>query len=83
MAFRCPLHVSSFPGNALPEPIYDATVVPYEDSFLLVGNGNGLSDRIYRYENLGDSWTLLETRLQKPVADPVALMVDADIFPPC
>ena len=58
-------------------------MVPYEDTFLLVGNGNGLSDRIYRYESLGDSWTLLKTRLQKAVADPVALMVDADIFPPC
>ena len=72
-----------FLGNPLPEFIYDATVVSYKDTFLLVGNGFTPSDRIYRYERLRDTWTLLEVRLQRPASDPVALMVDADIFPPC
>ena len=74
----------------MPEQIAEATVVPLEESFLLVGGWayTAISDyvdmtSIYRYEKLNDSWTLLETRLPVPLVEPVAMMVDLDIFPPC
>ena len=83
-------------GNPLPRGIEQATVVPLNGTFLLVGgydsdspdcnsnpfNGCAL-DTIYRYEKLDDSWTLLETKLPIAAAKPVAMMVDIDIFTPC
>ena len=76
-------------GNPLPQAIDDATVVPYGESFLLVGGEvgydvspiTGTTDAIYQYEKLDDSWTLLDTKIPFNVSTPIALMVDIDIFP--
>ena len=62
-------------------------MVPLDDTFLIVG-GKGyssydFSDRIYRYDQFNDSWTLLEARLPSAAQFPVAMMVDIDIFPSC
>ena len=77
-------------GNPLPRGIEQATVVPLNGTFLLVGgydfdsfDSPGPLDTIYRYEKLGDSWTLLEAKLPIAAAKPVAMMVDIDIFTPC
>ena len=77
-----------FTGNLLPQVLEEATVVPYGESFLLVGgeyfeNLAETTDTIYRYETLSDSWTLLDTRIPYNVSSPIALMVDIDIFPSC
>ena len=69
----------------------DATVVPYGESFLLVGGEvgydvspiSGRTDAIYQYEILDNSWTLLDAKLPFNRSVPVALMVDIDIFPSC
>ena len=64
----------------MPEDIYYATVVPLDETFLLVG---GYSDTIYKYQKDNDTWTLMETRLPSAVRSPIAMMVDVDIFPSC
>ena len=68
-----------------------ATVVPYGESFLLVGGYvgydvspiTGTIDSIYQYEILSDSWTLLDTKIPFNAYNVIALMVDIDIFPSC
>ena len=76
-------------GNSLPLPLQDTSVVPYGESFLLVGgchagdNLREVTDTIYKYEVLSESWTLLDTRIPYKVVSPIALMVDLDIFPSC
>ena len=66
--------------------IYGDTVVPMEESFLLVG-GYGCCpmdlDTIYKYHKDNDSWALLEARLPSPAYRPIAILVDVDIFPSC
>ena len=76
------------PGNPLPLPLADATVVPFDETFLLVGgflsdDRPSYSDSIYKYEKQDDSWTLLDTKIPFRVSNPIALMVDIDIFPSC
>jgi len=76
-------------GNPLPLHLDDATVVPLDESFLLVGgylsddDFPSKSNTIYKYEKQNDSWTLLDTKIPFHVANPIALMVDIDIFPLC
>ena len=76
-------------GNPLPLHLDDATVVPLDESFLLVGgylsddDFPSKSNTIYKYEKQNDSWTLLDTKIPFHVANPIALMVDIDIFPSC
>ena len=76
------------PGNPLPLPLADATVVPLDETFLLVGgflsdDYPSYSDSIYKYEKQDDSWTLLDTKIPFRVRNLIALMVDIDIFPSC
>ena len=74
-------------GNPLPLDAYlgYGTVVPVDDTFLIVGGMHCYMflDTIYRYERDSDSWTRLDTELPGYVAAPVAMMVDIDIFPTC
>ena len=66
-------------------------MVPLDDTFLIVGGLDysisgpaSLSlDTIYKYNQADDSWTLQEAKLPYPVAKPVAMMVDRDIFTSC
>jgi N-acetylneuraminic acid mutarotase len=73
----------------LPQPIYGSTVVPYEDSFLLVGgyNGNAEGERklntIYKYDVANDSWRLLTPHLAEVKYHVTAVMVDRAMFPDC
>ena len=67
-------------GNSLPLPLLDTSVVPYGESFLLVGgchagdNLREVTDTIYKYEVLSESWTLLDTReeIQTSISDCVS-----------
>ena len=75
----------------MPRSIEGAAVVPLDDTFLIVGGLDYYSsntdpaslDTIYKYNQADDSWTLQEAKLAYPVAKPVAMMVDIDIFSPC
>ena len=75
----------------MPRSIEGAAVVPLDDTFLIVGgldyyssNADPASlDTVYKYNQADDSWTLQEAKLPYPVAKPVAMMVDIDIFSPC
>ena len=81
----------SVTGNPLPKRISEAAVVPYEDSFLLVGGTNNLgppnSDRyfgdVYRYDRAKDEWARLTSELKTPRSDHVALLVPQSLFPEC
>ena len=73
----------------MPQSIANGAVVPLDESFLIVGGynfqdrGQGPLDTIYKYNEIDDSWTLLDTKIPSPMWYAVALMVDLDIFPPC
>ena len=78
----------------MPRSIEGAAVVPLDDTFLIVGGldfipsnpcplGPCPLDTIYKYNQADDSWTLQEAKLPYPVAKPVAMMVDRDIFTSC
>ena len=82
----------SVTGNPLPKRLSEAAVVPYEDSFLLVGGTNNLgppnSDQyfgdVYRYDAGKDEWAKLEgSELRTPRSDHVALLVPQSLFPEC
>lgn len=73
-------------ANSLPSPIMEATAVPFQDSFLIVGgvvSGGSLSDLIYRYDVGTDSWELADARLPAAASGVAATMVNSYIFPPC
>ena len=75
----------------MPKHISEAAVVPYENSFYLVGGMNNLgplnSDQyfrdVYRYEADKDDWVRLESELKTPRSDHVALLVRQSLFPEC
>ena len=74
-------------ANRLPKPISEAAVVPYDNSFFLVGGGNrddGLFfEGIYQYNADNDEWIEMEAKLKTPRSDHVALLVQQSIFPKC
>ena len=77
----------------MPYGLCCATVVQLGESFLLVGGyyeaddfpiwTDGDLDTIWKYEPSTDSWTLLDTKIPFRMEEPIALMVDIDIFPDC
>ena len=77
----------------MPQALGYATVVQLGDTFLLVGGyyeaddfpiwTDGDLDTIWKYEPSTDSWTLLDTKIPFRMENPIALMVDIDIFPDC
>ena len=72
-------------ANSLPSPIREATVVPFQESFLIVGgvSDGSLSDLIYRYDTGTDSWELDDARLPVAASGVAATMVYSYIFPAC
>ena len=76
-----------FTANRLPRPISEAAVVPYKDSFFLVGGGNrddGLFFKdIYHYDIDNDAWIEVEGKMRTARSDPIALPVQESLFPEC
>ena len=73
-------------GRKLPKTIYGATVVPYLQSFIMVGGytyREGYLDSVYFYEVDSDSWTQLAVTLPRKAHTVSAMMVDRSIFPSC
>lgn len=74
-------------ANPLPQPMGNAAVVPFGDSFLLVGGDtiSGSPDHpklstIYRYNSKDDSWTLIEAALSEPKYNVTAMLVERKII---
>ena len=70
----------------MPKTIYGATVVPYLQSFILVGGYTymeGYLDSVLFYEVDSDSWTKLDVTLPRKAHTVSAMMVDRSIFPDC
>jgi N-acetylneuraminic acid mutarotase len=59
-----------------------ATVVPFGDSFLLVGGGNNNSclSTIYHYKPQEDSWTLLDARMKEGKYGVIAMLVEREML---
>ena len=75
-----------FAGNDLPTSIWDAAVVQYKDSFLLVGGHDpsvGPTRDVYQYDTANDDWIKLETQLKYQRSDHVAFLVEKTKFPQC
>ena len=73
-------------ANLLPKTIGEAAVVPYDDSFLIVGGYNandGYIQDIYQYDAANDEWIELEAKLKTPRSHHVALLVKPSLFPEC
>jgi hypothetical protein len=74
-----------FQANPLPNYITNASIVPFGDSFLLVGGtddefGSRKQSTIYLYNPDCDSWTLQEARLKETKTPAIAMMVEREIF---
>ena len=73
-------------GGRLPKPIYAAAVVPFNNSFLIVGGSRSpqvyLGD-IYQYNAADGDWLKMETELKTPRKFHVALLVEQSLFPEC
>ena len=70
-------------GNLLPQPIEESTVVPFGDSFLLVGGITSYRSRlstIYRFEPDEDRWTLLNGRMKEEKEKVIAMMIDVNMI---
>jgi hypothetical protein len=75
-------HVN-FSANPLPHPIANATVVPFGDSFLLVGRistGSLLLSTIYHYKPQEDSWTLLDAKMKEANSGVIAMLVEREML---
>ncbi len=79
MVLYKPTYNSIILGRSLPAPIYAASVVQTENTFLIVGglgqSANSL-DTIYRYEPTTGAWTLMRTRLSHTVGRVAAVIAD-------
>ena len=67
-------------GVSLPVPVANAAVVPFDDTFLVIGGYMGrsvYSDKVYRYDNRQEAtWTeMTELKLSEPKESVVALIV--------
>jgi hypothetical protein len=74
----------SFSVNPFPHLIWDATSVPFGNSFLLLG-GRKTSQRdrldtIYCYNPDDDSWTLLNAKLKNSACSVAAMAVPWKMF---
>ena len=72
-------------SNTLPFEMSTGAVVPYEDTFLIVGGHDGSNslDTIYYYEVDSESWSELDATLSSPSSQLEATEVDINIFPTC
>ena len=73
------------PGPDLPQPMAFGTVVPTEESFLIVGGADVDDidlDTILMFDALNMEWVILEQRLSSPKQMPFALAVDKEEFCP-
>ena len=73
-------------ASPLPSPIVEATAVPLDNSFMILGGeteSSQLSDLIYGYHGGEDTWELLDARLSTPARGVAATMVNSYIFPSC
>jgi hypothetical protein len=70
--------------SPLPQPMDKATVVPYDDSFLLVGGrtnltGNAYLSTIYHYKP-DDHWNTLDARLKEGKYGVIAMLVGREML---
>ena len=68
--------------NSLPNYLRSGAVVPYGDTFLIVGGLNGPayyndSDEIWQFNPDDETWTVREERMSIPRAGHFAGLVDA------
>ena len=72
-------------GNPLPQAIYSASIIKYDDSFILVGgyNGNDWLGDIYQYNTVLDTFEKLPSELKTPRRSHVSLLVPQSLFPEC
>ena len=75
-------------ANPLPKAISDAAVIPYNNSFLLIGGETDSLDSyfltdVYQYNSVDDSWILLDAELKTARSGHVALLVERSLFPEC
>jgi hypothetical protein len=78
LLYDCPVS-----ANPLPQPIVCATVVPFGDSFLLVGGittGFSHLSTIYCYNPDEDSWTLFTGGMKSGTIGGIAMLVPRNMF---
>jgi hypothetical protein len=59
-------------------------VIPFENTFLLVGGYNGTQmTEIVKYTRIGEKWEVLPQTLKAAGYNFFSMMVDTDLFPGC
>ncbi len=86
--FSCTDSKSAPVGPRLPHTIATSTVVPYGDTFAVVGGkfgglGSQLQDTVYIYNPKRPGWDLLKNRLGKKRDAALNVAVPKEFFPPC
>ena len=86
----CNPHTFQITANDLPKQMVASAVVPYNDSFFIVGGADAYGDEgsefyrdIYQYDADNDEWIEMEAKLKIPRYDHVALLVKQSLFPDC
>ena len=74
-----------FPGKELPVPLFEAAVVPFEETFLIIGGGyieNGWvhSDKVYKYTAEGDWQEMQSMKLSEAKRNVTAMIVPSSLF---
>ena len=73
------------PSSYLLGPIRNAAVVPYEDTFLIVGGQTrfSASDKVWRYLKWDEWQEMGDLKLRDPRYWHTAILVSPDLFPTC
>ncbi len=72
-----------FPAHRLPLRMATSAVVPFDDSFILVGGSMALGSKnesIFKYEVETEGWTRLPGTLTLPSGEMAAMMVEESHF---
>jgi hypothetical protein len=69
------------PACSLPFQIIGVTVIPFGDSFMLVGGYNGITrmDTVFLYDVDNDAWHMV-AKLRHPKSIVIAMIVDNKMF---
>ena len=80
--YACLLLISA---NVLPIPIYGASSLPHEDSFIIIGgSSDGLLNSVYKFETSTESFVLMEgVSMEQARGYQSAMYVDVQALPKC
>ena len=75
------LFSTTFSGKDLPVALSGAAVVPFEETFLIIGGvGNNWSDKVYKYTREGEWQEMPSMKLSEAKKGVAAMIVPSSLF---